>query len=101
MQVTGRTGSLSEVTMITDPLHDDESRRVVQGLSGCRRVEGSPTRDGTPHGSRSVFELSQEELVAGGIETRIDVLVAHGIVVHRVVGEHPAVQRANRRLGYS
>ena len=99
MPVTTHAGSLTEVMMVTDPLHDDESRRVVQRLAGWRRVEGSPTSDGTPVGSRSVFALSHDELLAGGLEARIDLLVAHGIAVHRVLGEHPAVGRANRRLG--
>jgi hypothetical protein len=87
------------ITMITDPVCDEESRRVVERL-GCRRVEGSPIRNGTPVGSRSVFELSHVELAGGGLEARIGYLTAHGISVHRVVGEHPAVARANRLLGY-
>ena len=33
--------------MIADPIADDESRRFAEQL-GCRRVEGSPTTDGTP-----------------------------------------------------
>ena len=86
--------------MITDPVRDEDSRRIVSSISGCRRVEGSPTVDGTPCGSRSVFEITQADLAAGGLDTRIDVLHAYGINVHRVVGDHPAVGRANRRLGY-
>ena len=93
-------GAVSEVLMITDPLPDDESRRIVQQLAGWRRVEGSPTSDGIPVASRSVFVLSDGDLVAGGLEARIDVLATYGIAVHRVVGQHPAVARANRRLGY-
>jgi hypothetical protein len=92
-------GDVTEVTMITDPIADDESRRVVQQL-GCRRVEGSPTKDGTPLGSRSVFALTHRELGAGGLETRIEHLAAHGIAVHRILGGHPAVTRANQHLGY-
>ena len=88
------------VTMITDPLPDHESRRLMQSMAGCRRVEGSPTVDGTPVGSRTVFEVTHADLVTGGLDARIDILVAHGISVHRVVGDHPAVRRANRRLGY-
>jgi hypothetical protein len=34
------------------------------------------------------------------LHARLDVLAAYGIAVHRVVGEHPAVSVANRRLGY-
>ena len=56
---------------------------------------------GTPAGSRSVFERASDELAAGGLDPRIDVLNAYGINVHRVVGNHPAVQRANRRLGHA
>jgi hypothetical protein len=91
--------AVSEVTVITDPVQDDESRRVVQAL-GCRRLEGSPVRDGSPRGSRSVFVLTHAELDDGGLDTRIDALAAYGIAVHRVVGDHPAVSLANRRLGY-
>jgi hypothetical protein len=98
MDTRARTPSVT-VTMITDPVFDDESRSVVEQV-GCRRVEGSPITDGTPTGSRSVFELSDVELANGGLESRIDHLAAHGIAVHRIVGEHPAVRQANRRLGY-
>jgi hypothetical protein len=89
------------VTVITDPVVDEESRRVLSSIGGCRRVEGSPIVDGTPAGSRSVFEIASDELAAGGLDARIDVLNTYGINVHRVVGDHPAVQRANRRLGYA
>lgn len=99
MDAVASTEAISEVTMITDPVQDEESRRVVQRL-GCRRLEGSPIRDGSPHGSRSVFVLTDAELDEGGLEARLDVLAAHGIAVHRVVGEHPSVTLANRRLGY-
>jgi hypothetical protein len=91
---------MTQVTMITDPVRDDDSRRIVSSISGCRRVEGSPIVDGTPFGSRSVFEIGQADLAAGGLDARIDVLHAYGINVHRVVGDHPAVGKANRRLGY-
>jgi hypothetical protein len=99
MHVTTSRNAVTEVTMITDPVRDDASRRVVQRL-GCRRMEGSPNTDGAPVGSRSVFLLNDADLANGGLEARIDQLAAHGIAVHRVVGEHPAVRRANRRLGY-
>jgi hypothetical protein len=99
MRNTTNAPAVTEVTMITDPIKDDESRRVVQRL-GCRRFEGSPTRDGTPLGSRSVFALTHSELAAGGLEARIELLAAHGIAVHRVLGEHSAVRRANQQLGY-
>jgi hypothetical protein len=92
--------AMAVVTMITDPVHDLESRRLVGSIAGCRRLEGSPVVDGTPVGSRSVFEIAPAELAAGGLEARIDLLQSHGINVHRVVGDHPAVSRANRRLGY-
>jgi hypothetical protein len=36
----------------------------------------------------------------GGLDARLDVLARYGIAVHRVLGEHPAVHRANHRLGY-
>ena len=88
------------VTMITDPVYDHDSRRVVGSITGCCRVEGSPTADGTPHGSRSVFVIDHADLAAGGLDARIDLLHAHGINVHRILGDHPAVQHANRRLGY-
>jgi hypothetical protein len=93
-------GSDLEVVLITDPLVDDDSQRVVRRLPGCRRVEGTLSRDGLPRGSRSVFVLSREDLDAGGLETHIDVLVSYGIAARRVVGDHRAVRRANRRLGY-
>jgi hypothetical protein len=99
MNAAARRQAVSEVTVITDPVQDDESRRVVQAL-GCRRIEGSPLRDGSPRGSRSVFVLTDAELDDGELDARLDVLAAYGIAVHRVVGEHPAVSVANRRLGY-
>ena len=86
--------------MITDPVGDDDSRQLVQSIAGYRRLDGSPTADGTPTGSRSVFELTDAELTSGGLDARIEVLIAHGIGVHRVEGDHPAVRPANRRLGY-
>jgi hypothetical protein len=88
------------VTLITDPIADDESRRIVESLRGCVRVHGSPIADGTPTGSRSVFQLDEHDLVAGGLNARVDALTERGIGVHRVVGDHPAVRAANRRLGY-
>jgi hypothetical protein len=86
--------------MITDPVADDDSRQLVCSIGGCRRVEGSPIVDGTPRGSRSVFEIATDDLAAGGLDARIDILNGYGINVHRVLGDHPAVERANRRLGY-
>ena len=97
---TTGTAVTAVVTVITDPVVDAESLRVVGSISGCQRLEGSPTVDGTPAGSRSVFEIAQADLAAGGLDARIDILQAYGISVHRVVGDHPAVWRANRRLGY-
>jgi hypothetical protein len=97
---TTRGAATEVVTVITDPVVDAESRRVVGSISGCRRLEGSPIADGTPVGSRSVFEIADADLAAGGLDDRIDVLHAYGINVHRVLGDHPAVRRANRRLGY-
>jgi len=88
------------VTLITDPIADEESRRIVESLRGCVRVHGSPIADGTPTGSRSVFRLEEHDLVAGGLNARVDALTMLGIGVHRVVGDHPAVRAANRRLGY-
>jgi hypothetical protein len=92
--------SSAVVTLITDPVDDRDSLRLVQSIAGFRRVEGSPTVDGTPRGSRSLFELAHNDLLAGGLDARIDTLAAHGINVHRVVGDHPAVRTANHRLGY-
>jgi glycerophosphoryl diester phosphodiesterase len=81
------------VTVITDPVIDAESRRVVGSMDGCQRLEGSPIADGTPISSRSVFELSCADLAAGGLDDRIDRLHAYGINVHRVLGDRPAVRR--------
>lgn len=89
------------VVLVTDPLHDDEAAGIVTALVGCRRLEGSPGGDGTPVRSRSVFELVDSDLWSGGLEQRIDRLATFGIHVHRVLGDHPAVMRANRRLGWS
>lgn len=89
------------VVLVTDPLHDDEAAGIVGSLAGCRRLEGSPNADGTPVRSRSIFELGDTDLVTGGLERRIDHLANFGIHVHRVLGDHPAVQRANRHLGWS
>ena len=97
---TTASAATTVVTVITDPVIDAESRRVVGSMAGCQRLEGSPIADGTPVGSRSVFELSSADLAAGGLDDRIDLLHTYGINVHRVLGDHPAVRRANRRLGY-
>jgi hypothetical protein len=92
--------AVAVVTVVTDPVHDLQSRQLVSSIAGCRRLDGSPTADGTPHGSRSVFELTHNDLSSGGLDARIEKLIAHGIGVHRVEGDHPAVRRTNRRLGY-
>jgi len=91
----------AEITMITDPLADRASLDLVRSVAGCRRVEGSPLRDGVPIGSRSVFEFDHADLVAGRLEACIDLFRAYGISVHRAIGDHPAVRRANRTLGYT
>jgi hypothetical protein len=88
------------VTLITDPIADEESERVMRSLVGCVEVQGSPFADGVPRGSRSVFELDDADLRSGGLDARVDVLAQLGIGVHRVVGDHPAVHAANRHLGY-
>jgi hypothetical protein len=88
------------ITLVTDPIDDVESRRVVASLHGFVDVLGSPVIDGTPTGSRSVFRLDDGDLGAGGIDARLQVLTNVGIAVHRVIGDHPAVRAANRRLGY-
>lgn len=88
------------VTVITDPIADEESRQVVRSLHGFVAVQGSPVVDGTPTGSRSVFRLDHADLAAGGLNARIDTLTSLGIGVHRIVGDHPAVDAANTRLGY-
>jgi hypothetical protein len=92
--------SRTQITMITDPLPDADSQRLMRSVAGCRRVEGSPSRDGAPTGSRSVFEFDHADLVSGRLEACIELLGAYGINVHRIIGDHPAVTRANRRLGY-
>ncbi len=96
----GARRSQCEVELITDPIRDDDSERVVRNLPGWRGFHGSPIADGTPRASRSRFVLTDQELDAGGLEARLDLLATYGISVHRVVGEHPAVHRANHRLGY-
>jgi hypothetical protein len=88
------------VELVTDPICDGESERVVRRMAGWRGFRGSPVVDGTPRASRSCFALSPSELDAGGLDARLDLLARYGIAVHRVIGEHPAVHRANRRLGY-
>ena len=88
------------VTVITDPIADEESRHVLRSLRGFVTAQGSPFVDGTPTGSRSVFRLDHADLAGGGLEARIDTLTSRGIAVHRVLGEHPAVDAANSRLGY-
>ena len=88
------------VTLITDPIADEDSERVMRSLHGCVEVHGSPIADGVPKGSRSVFVLDDADLQAGGLNARVEVLANVGIGVHRVVGDHPAVRAANRHLGY-
>jgi hypothetical protein len=88
------------ITLVTDPIDDVASRRVVASLGGFVDVHGSPVVDGTPTGSRSVFRLDDGELRTGGIVARLQALSDVGIAVHRVIGEHPAVRAANQRLGY-
>ena len=39
-------------------------------------------------------------LAGGGLDARVNTLTSRGIAVHRVLGEHPAVDAANSRLGY-
>jgi len=89
-----------EVELVTDPIGDHDSARVIRQLPGWRSFHGSPTADGTPRASRSRFLLAPRDLDAGWLDTYLDVLANYGIAVHRVHGEHPAVRRANRRLGY-
>ena len=89
---TTREATTAVVTMITDPRLRPRVGRVVGSITGCRRLEGSPTADGTPYGSRTVFQIDHADLAAGGLDAHIDVLHAHGINVHRILGEHPAVQ---------
>jgi hypothetical protein len=89
-----------EIVLVTDPIGDDDSEAIVRRLPGWAGFNGSPMVDGTPRWSRSRFVLAGSELAAGGLDARLDVLARYGIAVHRVVGEHQAVQRANRRLGY-
>jgi len=91
----------TDVTVITDPLADDESRSFMQSLHGCVGLRGSPIVDGTPTGSRSLFRLDHADLVNGGLEARIEALTSRGIAVHRIVGDHPAVRHANARLGWT
>jgi hypothetical protein len=89
-----------EIELVTDPIDDDEAAAVLRRLPGWTGFAGSPIVDGTPRSSRSRFVLGGGELAAGGLDARLDVLARYGIAVHRVVGEHRAVRRANRRLGY-
>jgi hypothetical protein len=42
---------------------------------------------------RTMFWVAS--IVAGVLDARLDLLAHYGIAVHRVVGEHPAVHRAN------
>ena len=90
-----------EVELVTDPIGDDDSARVVARLPGWQGFRGSPTADGIPRGSRSRFVLSSDDLDAGGLDARVDTLTHYGIAVHRALGEHPAVLVVNRRLGYT
>jgi hypothetical protein len=94
------SGQTCEVELITDVIGDDDSEQVIRRLPGWRGFRGSPTADGTPRASRSRFVLAHADLEAGGLDARLDELDRYGIAVHRVVGEHPAVRRANQRLGY-
>ena len=93
-------GATFEVELVTDPIDDDEAAQVVRRLPGWAGFAGSPVVDGTPRASRSRFVLAGDELAAGGLDARLDVLANYGIAVHRVVGEHRAVRQVNRRLGY-
>jgi hypothetical protein len=89
-----------EIEFVTDPIDDDDTAAVVRRLPGWTGFAGSPIADGTPHASRSRFVFEGGELAAGALDARLDVLAHYGIAVHRVIGEHRAVRRANRRLGY-
>jgi hypothetical protein len=89
-----------EIEFVTDPIDDDDAAAVVRRLPGWTGFAGSPIADGTPRTSRSRFLLEGGELTAGGLDARLDVLAHYGIAAHRVVGDHRAVQRANRCLGY-
>jgi hypothetical protein len=89
-----------EVEFVTDPITDDESEDVMRALPGWCGFRGSPIRDGTPRASRSRFVVTRSDLDGGGLDARLDVLARYGIAVHRIVGEHAAVRRTNRRLGY-
>ena len=93
-------GQTCEVELVTDAIADDDSERVVRRLPGWRGFSGSPTADGIPRASRSHFVLAHADLESSVLEAHLDELDRYGIAVHRVVGEHPAVRRANRRLGY-
>jgi len=46
-----------------------------------------------------VFRLDDADLAGGGLDARIDTLTSRGIGVHRLLGEHPAVDATNSRLG--
>jgi hypothetical protein len=94
------TQARCEVELVTDPIDDADSERVIRHLPGWREFRGSPTADGTPRASRSRFVLTVQDLETGGLDARLDVLFHYGIAVHRVLGEHPAVGRVNRRLGF-
>ena len=91
---------LCDVELVTDPIGDDDSERIIRRLPGWRRFRGSPTTDGMPRASRSLFTLPESELETGGLDAHVDVLADYGIAVHRVLGDHPAVHAVNRRLGY-
>jgi hypothetical protein len=93
-------GTRVEIELVTDPIDDSETEAVIRRLPGWTGFAGSPTVDGTPRFSRSRFVLASSELAAGGLDARLDVLDRYGISVHRVLGEHRAVRRANRRYGY-
>ena len=86
--------------LVTDPIVDDDSDQIIRRLPGWQGFRGSPIADGMPRASRSRFVVTHHDLATGGLDARLDVLARYGIAVHRVVGDHPAVQRANRRLGH-
>ena len=100
MSAMATSEALCHVELVTDPIVDDDSQRIVRRLSGWRTFRGSPTADGTPRASRSQFTLTLHDLETGGLDARIEVLAHYGIAVHRVLGDHPAVEAVNRRLGY-
>ena len=89
-----------ELELVTDPIGDLHSERVVRSLPGWYRFRGSTVAEGVPRASRSRFRLPTDQLDDGWLDACLDHLARFGIAVHRVHGEHPAVGRANQRLGY-